>query len=95
HYYEPETFTFQGDSYHKEYENLRNIKWNGTDAELNVMDNKFDIAKKYSKENKIPVFLGEFGVNKKVKEQYRYKWIESVRTEADSYNFSWAYWEFA
>ncbi|MBS5984699.1 MAG: glycoside hydrolase family 5 protein [Clostridium butyricum] len=95
HYYEPETFTFQGDSYHKGYENLKNIKWNGTDAELKVMDNKFDIAKKYSKENKIPVFLGEFGVNKKVKEQYRYKWIESVRTEADSYNFSWAYWEFA
>lgn len=95
HYYEPDTFTFQGDPYHKGYENLKNIKWTGTDEEIKAINNKFDIAKKYSKENKIPVFLGEFGVNKRVKEQYRYKWIESVRTQADSYNFSWAYWEFA
>ncbi len=53
------------------------------------------LQKSIQKKIKSQFFLGEFGVNKKVKEQYRYKWIESVRTEADSYNFSWAYWEFA
>lgn len=95
HYYEPNKFTFQGDPYHEGYEDLKNIKWTGTDEEVKAITNRFDIAKKYSRENNIPVFLGEFGVNKKVKEPYREDWIRSVRSEADDYNFSWGYWEFA
>lgn len=94
HYYEPDKFTFQGDPYHEGYENLKNIKWTGTDQEMDVLHNKFDIAKKYSRENNIPVFLGEFGANKKVKEPFRKDWTEAVRAEADKFNFSWGYWEF-
>ena len=94
HYYEPNKFTFQGDPYHEGYEILKNIKWTGTDEERRVLYNKFDIVKKYSRENDIPVFLGEFGVNRKVKEPFRKDWIEAVREEADKFNFSWSYWEF-
>lgn len=94
HYYEPNNFTFQGDTYHEGYGKLKNIEWTGTEEELIRLKNKFDIAKKYSKENNIPVFLGEFGANKKVKEPFRKEWTEAVRNEADNYNFSWGYWEF-
>ena len=94
HYYEPDDFVFQGDQYHEGYENLKDIKWTGTEEEMKVLNNNFDIAKKYSKENNIPVFLGEFGVNKKVSEPYRGEWIKAVRSTAENYNFSWAYWEF-
>lgn len=94
HYHEPNNFIFEGEYYYEGDKKLKNIEWTGTEAEMSVLNNKFDIAKKYSKENNVPVFLGEFGTSKKVKEPYRQQWIETVRTEADNYNFSWAYWEF-
>ena len=94
HYYYPIDFTFQGDEYHGEYEKETGVKWMGTEKDINILQNKFDIVKKYSKENKIPVFLSEFGVNKIVSDPYRWQWIKTIRSEADSYNFSWGYWEF-
>ncbi|MGN0145152.1 MAG: cellulase family glycosylhydrolase, partial [Clostridium sp.] len=72
----------------------KNIEWIETEEEREILKNKFDIVKKYSMENKVPVFLCEFGVNKTVPDPYRWQWIKAVRDEADNYNFSWAYWEF-
>lgn len=94
HYYEPINFTFQGSQYHDEYKKLKNIKWIETEKNMDILNNNFDIAKKYSMENKIPVFLGEFGVNRSVEEPYRANWIRAVRKEAENYNFSWSYCDF-
>ncbi|MDO5516230.1 MAG: glycoside hydrolase family 5 protein [Clostridium sp.] len=93
HYYEPNDFTFQGNIYHKGFENLKGIKWTGSDEELSILKNKFEIARKWSKTNKIGIFLGEFGANRNAEEPYRKMWTGAVRKQADEYDFAWGYWE--
>lgn len=93
HYYEPDDFTFQGNEYHGGYKKKLGAKWNGTEEELSVIRNKFEIAKKWSKANKIGVFVGEFGAEKKAEEPYRKMWTGAVRKKADEDYFAWGYWE--
>lgn len=95
HYYEPDTFAFQGNPYHTGYEHLKNIPWQNSDQERNVLQQQFQLVKSWSEENHIPIFLGEFGVTKEAPAQSRKRWIEAVRKEAEANGFAWGYWEFA
>lgn len=93
HFYEPNEFTFQGNIYHPGFENLRNIPWKGTNLEVQYIEDRFSIVKKWSDKNNIRVFLGEFGANKNAPEQYRILWTSHVRKTAEGMGFAWGYWE--
>jgi endoglucanase len=94
HYYEPNKFTFQGNEYHLGFENLKDIQWKGSKEEIEYLENRFDIAKKWSDKNKVGIFLGEFGANQKAPAESRKLWTKAVRKEAEKRNFSYGYWEF-
>jgi endoglucanase len=95
HYYSPFEFTHQGAEWaDAKIRNLSGIKWEGTDAELASLRKDLDIAAKWAKENKRPVFLGEFGAYSKGDMASRAKWTRAVAREAEARDFSWAYWEF-
>ena len=93
HYYEPPEFTFQDNPY-LGYEQYKNIKWQSSFSERLKIARDFLQVKQWAIDNKVPVFLGEFGVNKNVPENMRVLWTECVRKEAEQDDFSWGYWEF-
>ena len=93
HYYEPNDFTFQGNQYHKGFENLKDIKWTGSKEETQYLKSRFDIAKNWADKNKVGVFLGEFGANQNAPAESRKLWTQAVRREAENHNFSYGYWE--
>ena len=74
HYYEPNEVTFQGSVNHKGFENLKDNQWTGTNLEIQYLKSRFEIAKKYSEDHKVRIFLGEFGVNKNAPETTRINW---------------------
>lgn len=93
HYYEPNEFTFQGNQYHPGFEHLKDIKWSGTEEEINYVKLKFNIAKEFGEKNNVSIFLGEFGANTNAQEPWRMLWTEAIRKEAEEDKFSWGYWE--
>lgn len=93
HYYEPFEFTFQSDLYHVGYEDISGVTWTGTDEQLAYLEEQFQIVADWADERNVPVFLGEFGVNQNVPDEYRAYWIDAVINEAENQGFSWAYWE--
>lgn len=93
HYYEPNDFAFQGNQYHLGFENLKDIKWIGSNEETQYLKNRFDIAKKWADKNKVGIFLGEFGANQNAPAESRKLWTQAVRKEAEDYGFSFGYWE--
>ncbi|MDD2190658.1 MAG: glycoside hydrolase family 5 protein [Eubacteriales bacterium] len=95
HYYEPNNVTFQGNPYHKGYENLKNITWNGTTAEISYLKNRLETAKIWADEHNMPLFLGEFGISKEAPAQTRISWTSAVASEANALGISYGYWEFA
>jgi endoglucanase len=93
HYYEPTTFTFQGNINHKGYEELQDIEWNRTEDELAFLRKRFDIVADWAEENDVRIFLGEFGANENAPYESRVLWTTAVREEAEMRGFSWGYWE--
>ncbi|MGO0984794.1 glycoside hydrolase family 5 protein [Clostridioides difficile] len=95
HYYEPNDFAFQGNIYHKGFEHLSNITWEGTNEQMEYLKKRFDTVEDWANKNKVKIFLGEFGITKEAPVASRKAWIKAVREEAEKRNFSWAYWELA
>lgn len=95
HYYEPDNVTFQGDPYHKGYENLNNIAWNGTAEEVSYLNSRLGTAKAWADKHNVPLFLGEFGISKEAPAQTRVNWTSAVASEANKLGISYGYWEFA
>lgn len=95
HYYEPNNVTFQGDPYHKGFENLNNVAWNGTPEEVSYLKNRLETAKVWADKHKVPLFLGEFGISKEAPIKTRVNWTSAVTREAKKLNISYGYWEFA
>ena len=93
HYYEPNNFTFQGNQYHPGFENLKNIKWTGSNEEKEYLRSRFDIAKKWAEKQNVQIFLGEFGANQQAPAEDRKLWTQAVRKEAERCGFSFGYWE--
>jgi len=93
HYYEPNNFTFQGNQYHPGFEDLKNIKWDGSNIETEYLKERFDIAKKWSEKHQVGIFLGEFGTNQNAPAEDRKRWTQAVRQEAERCGFSFGYWE--
>jgi endoglucanase len=93
HYYLPMTFTHQGASWSKETANLSGVTW-GTDAEIAKMQADFRKADQWSKDNRRPIFLGEFGAYDKAPMESRIRYISTAARTAESLGWAWGYWQF-
>lgn len=95
HYYLPFHFTHQGAEWAgPEAQKWVGMTWQATDAEKAEIDKHFDIVAAWSKQNNIPVYLGEFGAYSKADMDSRARWTSYVREQAEARGFAWAYWEF-
>jgi endoglucanase len=93
HYYSPMEFTHQGAPWSKTTVNLSGVKW-GTDAEIRKVDEDFRKADKWAKENRRPIFLGEFGAYDKAPMESRLRYIGAVARTAENLGWAWGYWQF-
>lgn len=93
HYYEPFKFTHQGAGW-VTVDVPIGTKWLGTDVEKASVRDHFDVAMHWSKENKIPINVGEFGAYNKADLESRVRWMTFLRSEMELRNISWNYWEF-
>ncbi len=55
---------------------------------------QLSIAKQWSRDKRIPLFMGEFGAYDTADMNARVRWTAFVRDAAERRGFSWAYWEF-
>ena len=94
HFYHPMKFTHQGASWSKDNAKLSGITWTGTPEERDLIDSRLKTAADWSKKNKRPIFLGEFGSYEKADMESRERYTAYVARTAEKLGFSWAYWQF-
>ena len=95
HYYLPMTFTHQGAPWNKETAKLRGITW-GTDAERRKVEEDFARVQQWSKAQKRPILLGEFGAydGGGADMASRVRYTSHVARTAESLGWAWTYWQF-
>lgn len=94
HFYHPMNFTHQGAPWAKDFVNLKNVRWTGTQEEKNEIESKLRMAKDWSSANKRPIYLGEFGAYDKADMESRALYTGFVARTCEKLGFSWAYWQF-
>lgn len=94
HYYNPFPFTHQQADWVEGSNRWKDIRWNATSAEIDAIENDFDLAAQWSKRFNRPVYLGEFGAYSAADMASRVKWTQAISEEANRRGFSSAYWEF-
>jgi endoglucanase len=94
HFYHPMAFTHQGAPWSKDTKDITGVKWMGTDEEKAFIETKLKVAADWSKANKRPIFLGEFGAYDKGEMDSRARYTAFVARTAEKFGFSWAYWQF-
>jgi endoglucanase len=93
HYYTPMEFTHQGASWTNQQDKL-GVPWEGTELERARIAKDLDAAAAWSKANRRPIYLGEFGAYDKAEMAARARWTSAVARAAEERGFSWAYWQF-
>lgn len=93
HYYNPFDFTHQGAEWVTPIPPVGRTWPQGNDAAN--LENEFKTLSNWAIANNRPVHIGEFGAYSKGEIYSRYSWTHAVRTTAQKYGFSCAYWEFA
>ncbi len=94
HFYHPMNFTHQGAPWAAEHKDKTGVSWTGTKEEKDEVLTKLKVAADWSKANDRPIFLGEFGAYDKGEMNSRALYTDFVARTAESYGFSWAYWQF-
>lgn len=94
HYYSPFNFTHQGAEWQDGSAEWLGTQWQATGDEKSAINNDFDKAVRWSKQNNRPIYLGEFGAYSKADMDSRARWTEYIARQAEADGFSWAYWEF-
>ncbi|MFZ0035557.1 MAG: glycoside hydrolase family 5 protein [Sedimentisphaerales bacterium] len=82
HLYEPAAFTYE----------KKTTKW-GTQAEKDAIKSDFDKVAKWSKENNIPVLLGEFGALTSGERESRIAFYTTYVEQALSRGFAFCVWD--
>jgi endoglucanase len=93
HQYEPFNFTHQGAEWVQPALPTGVTCCNAT--QLAQIAAPLDIAKAWSKTNRYPMFVGEFGAYNKAPSASRAIFSRSMRDAAEARGFTWQYWEFA
>jgi len=90
HYYHPLDFTF---NFHKGLRYPGNIE--GENWGINRIKKDLEVYYNYSRKWKIPVFVGEFGVNYRCGKCYgELVWVRDVLKCFNEYKFHWTYWTY-
>lgn len=96
HYYSPFEFTHQGAEWVGSHTNAwLGTKWNDTRAERESVISEFAGTIAFSKNQKIPIHVGEFGAYSKADMASRARWTTFMARWFEEQGFSWAYWEFS
>ncbi len=96
HYYLPFRFTHQGAGWvGAKSEDWVGTGWYGLDFERQQIAQDFAPAIRFSKENKAPIHVGEFGAYSKADPESRRRWTAFLARWFEQQGFSWAYWEFS
>ncbi|WP_026475347.1 cellulase family glycosylhydrolase [Alkaliflexus imshenetskii] len=96
HYYSPFEFTHQGAEWVGSHTNeWLGTKWNDTRAERELVISEFAGTIAFSKNQKIPIHVGEFGAYSKADMASRARWTTFMARWFEEQGFSWAYWEFS
>lgn len=95
HYYLPMNFTHQGAAWNQATAKLSGIAW-GTDAEKRRVEQDFAGVQEWSKAQKRPILLGEFGAYDRggADLDSRVRYTSHVARTAESLGWAWAYWQF-
>ncbi|MCA8903960.1 MAG: glycoside hydrolase family 5 protein [Hyphomonas sp.] len=93
HYYSPFEFTHQGASWMDDPP-PKGAVW-GSQADYDTLAHDFDKAAAWGRDTGLPLFIGEFGVDRDVDPALRARWTRAVRTAAESRDMSWCYWDWA
>jgi len=93
HYYKPMEFTHQGAPWAESAAHLSGVTW-GTDDEIRKVKEDFSEADQWAKENRRPIFLGEFGAYDKAPMESRVRYIGTVARTAETLGWAWGYWQF-
>ncbi|MBZ5608253.1 MAG: glycoside hydrolase family 5 protein [Acidobacteriia bacterium] len=93
HYYLPMEFTHQGANWCPATTSLSGVKW-GTDQEERRIEEDFDAVQQWSKNEKRPVLLGEFGAYDKGDMDSRFRYISCIARAAERFGWAWTYWQF-
>lgn len=94
HYYSPIQFTHQGAPWSGKNKNLSGIEWTQSENEVKAVAADFDLAQEWSKKQKRPLTLGEFGAYEKADIASRVRWTNFIARQAEARNWSWSYWQF-
>nr|WP_070960425.1 glycoside hydrolase family 5 protein [Hyphomonas sp. Mor2] len=92
HEYQPFDFTHQGA--HWTDRTRTGLVW-GTAKDEAEMEARLDAAAEVQASTGMPVFLGEFGVFRKVPLDQRARWTQALREAAEARGMSWCYWDYA
>ena len=93
HYYEPFAFTHQGAPWTDQKK--MGISW-GSPAERARLRDDFAKVAAWSRINRRPILLGEFGAYDRsgTPMAFRIAYTDAVAREAEKLGFGWAYWQF-
>ncbi len=95
HYYNPFQFTHQGAEWVEGADAWLGTEWTDTETERQVVKNDFAPLKAIEEQQNIPIHIGEFGSYNKADETSRKKWTTFMARYLESFEWSWAYWEFS
>ena len=94
HYYDPFEFTHQGTPWTGQRDKT-GVSWQGTEKERQRVEQDFDQVQAWARQQRRPIYLGEFGAYEKGDMDSRARWTACIARQAEKRGWSWAYWQFA
>ena len=98
HYYNPYSFTYQGQTYTRDLA-MSSLIWKGntwvnSDKQKAYVKGDFDKIQRWAQTNQRQIILGEFGVSIYADLGSQARWTRLVRQEAESRQMIWLFWDF-